>query len=38
MPPSEDRWKERSKTYAGVAAAMAEQWAAQRIANVEGML
>lgn len=26
MPPSPDRWKERSKTYAGIAAAMAGQW------------
>jgi hypothetical protein len=26
LGPSEDRWKERSRTYAGVAAAMAEQW------------
>ena len=26
MPPSPDRWKERSKTYPGIAAAMAEQW------------
>lgn len=26
MPPSEDRWKERSKTYPGIAAAMAAQW------------
>jgi hypothetical protein len=26
LPPSPDRWKERSKTYAGIAAAMAEQW------------
>lgn len=26
MPPSADRWKERSRTYAGVAVAMAEQW------------
>jgi site-specific DNA-cytosine methylase len=26
MRPSPDRWKERSKTYAGIAAAMAEQW------------
>ena len=25
-PPSEDRWKERSRTYPGIAAAMAEQW------------
>lgn len=26
MPPSEDRWKERSRTYSGIAIAMAEQW------------
>lgn len=26
MPPGPDRWKERSKTYAGIAAAMAAQW------------
>lgn len=26
MPPGPDRWKERSRTYEGVAAAMAEQW------------
>lgn len=26
MPPSPDRWKERSRTYLGIAAAMAEQW------------
>lgn len=26
MPPSEDRWKLRSKTYEGVAKAMAQQW------------
>lgn len=26
MPPSADRWKERSKTFPGIAAAMAEQW------------
>lgn len=28
MPPSEDRWKLRSKTYAGIAQAMARQWGA----------
>lgn len=28
MPPSPDRWKERSRTYAGIAAAMADQWGA----------
>ena len=26
MPPSADRWKERSKTYKGIAAAAADQW------------
>jgi len=26
LPPSPDRWKERSRTYPGVARAMAEQW------------
>tara|TARA_Y100000310_G_C20346434_1_gene652245 strand:- start:40 stop:666 length:627 start_codon:yes stop_codon:yes gene_type:complete len=26
LPPSEDRWKERSKTFTGIADAMAEQW------------
>lgn len=28
MPPGPDRWRERSRTYAGVAAAMADQWGA----------
>ncbi|MEP6828087.1 MAG: hypothetical protein ABJA10_08430 [Aestuariivirga sp.] len=26
MPPSPDRWKERSRTFFGIAAAMANQW------------
>lgn len=26
MPPSEDRWKERSRTFSGIAEAMANQW------------
>lgn len=26
LGPSEDRWQQRSKTYAGIARAMAEQW------------
>lgn len=26
LPPSANRWAERSRTYAGIAAAMAEQW------------
>lgn len=28
LPPSEDRWKLRSVTYAGIAEAMADQWGA----------
>jgi hypothetical protein len=36
MPPSADRWKERSRTFEGIAAAMAAQWGplieAERIA------
>jgi hypothetical protein len=28
MPPGPDRWKERSRTFTGIAAAMAEQWGA----------
>jgi len=28
MPPSPDRWKERSRTFEGIAQAMAEQWGA----------
>ena len=26
MPPGPDRWKERSRTYTGIAEAMAQQW------------
>ena len=26
LPPSPDRWKERSKTFDGIAQAMADQW------------
>jgi hypothetical protein len=28
MPPGPDRWKERSRTYQGIADAMAQQWGA----------
>ena len=28
MPPGPDRWKERSRTFTGIAQAMAEQWGA----------
>jgi len=33
MPPSEDRWKERSKTYQGIADAMAWQWGGENNAR-----
>jgi hypothetical protein len=33
MPPGPNRWKERSKTFAGIAAAMASQWSAHIIAE-----
>ena len=26
MPPGPDRWKERSRTFEGIAQAMADQW------------
>jgi hypothetical protein len=29
MPPGPNRWKERSRTFQGIAAAMADQWGAQ---------
>lgn len=29
MSPGKDRWKERSRTYEGIAAAMAEQWGSE---------
>lgn len=30
LTPSDDRWKERSRTYDGIAAAMAAQWSVER--------
>ncbi len=33
MPPSPDRWKERSRTYTGIAEAMALQWGGMLAAN-----
>ena len=36
MPPSPDRWKERSRTYQGVADAMAAQWGMPANAKVSG--
>ena len=31
MPPSPDRWKERSRTFKGIAKAMANQWGTVRL-------
>ncbi len=41
MPPSPTRWKERSKTFSGIASAMADQWGGneiERLANVLSFL
>lgn len=35
-PPGPDRWKRRSRTYSGFAAAMADQWAGECGTNREG--
>lgn len=35
LPPSEDRAKLRSKTYSGIAQAMADQWAINNLLNAE---
>jgi len=35
LGPSKDRWKERSKTYVGIANAMASQWAPMLLNQVE---
>lgn len=34
--PSDDRWKERSRTYEGIAAAFADQWGKESISNGHG--
>lgn len=34
MPPSPERWKERSKTFSGIAEAMASQWGNDLIARM----
>lgn len=36
MPPGPDRWKERSRTFEGVAAAMAAQWGQAPNVEVQG--
>lgn len=43
LPPSPHRWKERSRTYTGIAAAMADQWTkflspASALSDAHGML
>ena len=38
MPPSPDRWKERSRTYIGIAEAMAQQWGAVSLPPVTEQL
>lgn len=35
MPPGPNRWRERSRTFEGIALAMAEQWGGQAIQQVE---
>lgn len=35
LPPSKDRWKQRSTTYQGVAAAMADQWGSIKSTKTE---
>jgi hypothetical protein len=35
MPPGPDRWKERSRFYPGIAAAMAAQWGGNALAQME---
>ena len=35
MPPGPDRWKERSRTFAGIADAMASQWSAAALAFLD---
>lgn len=36
LPPTADRWKLRSATYPGIAAAMAEQWGADDLLTLAG--
>lgn len=38
MPPSENRWAERSKTFPGIADAMADQWGRLPIINDTGFM
>lgn len=38
LGPSNDRWKERSRTYEGVAAAFAAQWGGESVSNGSGCI
>jgi hypothetical protein len=38
LPPSPDRWKERSRTYQGIADAMGDQWGARELPPVAQQL
>ncbi len=38
MPPGPDRWKERSRTYEGIADAMGRQWGGQALPAIAGQL
>ena len=38
MPPGPERWKERSRTFEGVAAAMGEQWGARELPPITDQL
>lgn len=38
MPPGPDRWKERSRTFEGIAAAMADQWGARELPPITDQL
>lgn len=38
LPPSPDRWKERSRTFAGIAEAMAAQWSSDEAVETQAQL
>ena len=38
MPPGPNRWKERSRTYQGIADAMADQWGGRSLAPIAEQL
>jgi hypothetical protein len=38
MPPGPNRWKERSRTYQGIADAMADQWGLQQLPGIAEQL